>query len=218
MPPLMLMIAGPPGSGKGTLCEKIVEDQKLVHISGGDLLRAEIKQGTKLGNEAKGFMGRGELVPDSLVINMILNRLRQDDVKARGALLDGFPRTGAQAKALKASGIHFDAMILLEVPDAALMERSAGRRLDPETGAIYHMKFKPPPQNIVSRLVIRPDDQPEKQRARIGIYKQTVDAVVAVYSEIVVRVNANQPIKAVYDEYRASIRTRALKTKGKSKL
>ena len=211
--PLMLMIAGPPGSGKGTLCEKIVEDQGLVHISGGDLLRAEIKRGSKLGNDAKGFMSRGELVPDSLVIAMILDRLRQPDVVSKGALLDGFPRTGAQAKALKASGIRFDAMVLLEVPDAELMQRSAGRRLDPQTGAIYHLKFKPPPQEIVPRLVIRPDDRPEKQRARIAIYKGTVDAIVAVYDSIVVRVNANQSIAGVFGEFKAKMSSAGRRSK-----
>jgi adenylate kinase len=204
--PLMLMIAGPPGSGKGTLCETIVRDQGLVHISGGDLLRAEITRGSDLGNQAKGFMSRGELVPDDLIIAMILDRLRQDDVRQRGALLDGFPRTGRQAEALKASGTTFDAMILLKVDDEALMERSAGRRLDPETGAIYHMKFKPPPKDIINRLVIRPDDQPDKQRARIAIYKKSKDAIVQVYKNIVVEVNADQPIGAVYREYRSKLK------------
>lgn len=206
--PLMLMIAGPPGGGKGTLCERIVEEQGLVHISGGDLLRAEIQKGSPLGLEAKGYMGRGELVPDKLVIQMILGRLRAKDVAERGALLDGFPRTGKQAKALRDSGIKFDALVLLEVPDAALMERSAGRRLDPQTGAIYHLKFKPPPKDIIPRLVIRPDDEPAKQRARIDIYKKTVDAVLTVYRDIVVRVNADQPIPKVHTEYKAKIGAR----------
>lgn len=206
MAPLMLMIAGPPGSGKGTLCDNIVRDYGLVHISGGDLLREQIKAGTALGNEAKGYMARGALVPDDLVIRMILDRLRQPDVTKRGALLDGFPRTGVQAEALKKSGIKFNAMIVLEVSDAALMERSAGRRLDPTTGAIYHLKFKPPPKEILSRLVIRPDDEPAKQRARIKIYNESKDALLKAYGAIAISVNAEQPIAAVYAEYQQKVK------------
>lgn len=207
MAPLMLMIAGPPGSGKGTLCDNIVRDDGLVHISGGDLLRAEIKSGTKLGKEASAFMAKGQLVPDSVVINMILSRLRQSDVQQRGALLDGFPRTGVQAVALRKSGIRFDAMVVLEVSDAALMERSAGRRLDPVTGKIYHLKFKPPPADIVDRLVIRPDDQPDKQRQRIKIYNSAKAALLAEYGTIALSINGEQPIPRVYDEYRRKIAT-----------
>jgi adenylate kinase len=205
MAPLMLMIAGPPGSGKGTLCEKIVEGQGLAHISGGDLLREEIKRGTALGKEAKETMAKGELVPDSLITKMILDRLRQKDVRERGVLLDGFPRTGGQAKSLKASGIHFDALVLLHVSDESLMERSAGRRLDPQTGTIYHLKFRPPPEEVKSRLVIRPDDEPAKQRSRIATYNQHKNSIVQEYEGIVVSVNADQPIPAVYSEYRAKL-------------
>ena len=214
MPP-MLMIAGPPGSGKGTLCDNIVRDYGVVHISGGDLLRAEVKRGTALGNEAKGYMAKGQLVPDRIVTGMIFARLQSDDVKQRGALLDGFPRNGAQAKELQTLGLKWDAMVVLEVSEAALMERSAGRRLDPTTGNIYHLKFKPPPPHIFGRLVIRPDDQPEKQRHRIGIYNDTKRDLVAAFAAIVVPVNAEQPIPAVYEEFKRKV---PLDTPPKAKL
>jgi adenylate kinase len=199
--PLMLMIAGPPGSGKGTLCDNIVAERDVVHISGGDILRAEIKKKTPVGLEALKYMARGALVPDNVIIKMILGRLREPDVVARGALLDGFPRTGAQAEALKRAGVTFDAMVVLDVPVPALMERSAGRRLDPVTGTIYHLKYKKPPANVVSRLVIRPDDTVAKQTARIAIYDSMKAELLAAYGPIVMVVNANQPIKAVFAEF-----------------
>ena len=203
--PLMLMIAGPPGSGKGTLCDNIIHDHDVVHISGGDILRAEIKKKTTVGLEALRFMEKGQLVPDAVVIKMILARLRQPDVVAKGALLDGFPRTGAQAEALKRAGMKFDAMVVLHVPVDALMERSAGRRLDPVTGDIYHLKFKPPPSAIASRLVIRPDDTVKRQTHRIGIYNRTKADLLGAYPDIVMHVDANRTIAATYEGFKAQL-------------
>lgn len=201
MPPPMMIIAGPPGSGKGTLCENIQRATNVVHLSTGDLLRVEVKQATELGKKAEEFMSKGKLVPDALIIAMVLQRLKQKDIKERGVLLDGFPRTGGQAEALKKAGVKFDVMVLLEVSEKSLMERSAGRRLDPQTGTIYHLKFNPPPSDVLPRVVIRPDDQPEKQKFRIEVFNKTKAELVAAYQDILLPINADQPIQRVYEEF-----------------
>ena len=209
---MKLLIVGPPGSGKGTLCESIVRDYGLVHLSGGDILRGEIKKGSKLGLEAAGLMKEGKLVPDDVMVGLMLNRLSEPDAK-QGVLLDGFPRTAAQAKALTDAGLKFDAMIVLGVSDAALMERSSGRRLDPSTGTIYHLKFKPPPENVKSRLVIRPDDTEEKMKYRIQVYNNQKNALVKHFSSIVIDVSAEQPIPAVYKEFTGKMQQKRLRTR-----
>ena len=140
-----IIIAGAPGSGKGTQCEYIVKKYGVVHISTGDILREQVRNGTALGKEAKEYMCKGALVPDSVVIGMMKAKLSEPEVKAKGWLLDGFPRTAAQAKAMADIGIKADAFVQLEVPDSVLVERICLRRTDPVTGKIYHLKFNPPP-------------------------------------------------------------------------
>ncbi|KAK3265850.1 hypothetical protein CYMTET_25496, partial [Cymbomonas tetramitiformis] len=142
--PLKVIIAGAPASGKGTQCEKIVEKYNLVHISAGDLLRAAVAEGTDAGKTAKEFMDNGQLVPNEVVVTMVKDRLAQDDAQTTGFLLDGYPRSGDQAEALKEAGIDVELFILLNVPDELLVERVVGRRSDPETGKIYHMTYFPP--------------------------------------------------------------------------
>ncbi|VAI76472.1 unnamed protein product [Triticum turgidum subsp. durum] len=157
------MIAGAPASGKGTQCELIKAKYGLVHISAGDLLRAEIATGTDNGKQAKEFMEKGQLVPDEIVVNMVKGRLLQPDAQEKGWLLDGYPRSYSQAMALETLGIRPDIFILLDVPDELLVERVVGRRLDPETGKIYHLKYSPPEnEEIASRLTQRFDDTEEK--------------------------------------------------------
>ena len=141
--PKRVMIAGAPASGKGTQCELIVEKYGLVHISAGDLLRAAVKEGTPAGLEAKEYMDRGDLVPDSCVVSMVVDALDTPDAKEKGWLLDGYPRSASQADAIAKEGIEPDTFLLLDVPDEMLIERVVGRRLDPETGKIYHLKFSP---------------------------------------------------------------------------
>jgi adenylate kinase family enzyme len=142
-----------------------VQRYGVVHISTGDILRAEVKAGSELGLRAKEFMDAGKLVPDDLIISMVVARLRQQDVRERGFLLDGFPRTGEQAKALMEAGLGADAFVLLEVPDEVLVERVEGRRSDPQSGKIYHLKFNPPENaEVAARLVQRSDDTREKVR------------------------------------------------------
>ena len=131
-----LIISGAPASGKGTQCEKIVEEFKVPHLSTGDILRAAVKAGSPLGIEAKAYMDAGKLVPDALVINLVKHKLATPEYVKGGWLLDGCPRTGEQAKALQQANINPDKVILLDVPDAALIERVTGRRSDPVTGTM----------------------------------------------------------------------------------
>ncbi len=139
--PRRLIISGAPASGKGTQCENIVEEFYIPHLSTGDMLRAAVKSGSALGAQAKEYMDAGKLVPDSLVISLVKERLAAADCVSRGWLLDGFPRTGEQAKALQQANINPDKVILLDVPDSALIERVTGRRADPETGTLHCFAF-----------------------------------------------------------------------------
>eukprot|EP00123_Amoebidium_parasiticum_P021515 comp6867_c0_seq1/m.2615 comp6867_c0_seq1/g.2615 ORF comp6867_c0_seq1/g.2615 comp6867_c0_seq1/m.2615 type:complete len:211 (-) comp6867_c0_seq1:364-996(-) len=187
------IICGAPASGKGTQCEKIVEATNVVHISTGDLLRAEVKAATELGAQAKSFMDKGALVPDEVIIGMVKNRLAEDDCRQRGWLLDGFPRTAAQAQAMQEAGIIPNKVILLNVPDECLVERVCGRRMDPVTGVIYHMKFKPAPtEEIASRLTQRSDDTEEAIRPRIATYHRNLAAILDYYTDRLVQIDGNR--------------------------
>ncbi|KAL4171893.1 hypothetical protein KRP22_007069 [Phytophthora ramorum] len=146
--PPRLIITGAPASGKGTQCELLVRALHVVHLSTGDMLRQAIREGTSLGKQAQGFMDGGQLVPDELIVGVVLERLEQPDCKARGWLLDGFPRTEAQAHALLEARIIPDCVLALDVPDDEVVKRIAGRRLDPETGKTYHVDFNPPPPEV----------------------------------------------------------------------
>jgi adenylate kinase len=148
---MRLILVGPPGAGKGTQAAKLIERLGVPHLSTGDMLREAVKQGTELGKKAEGFMKSGGLVTDELVIPIVVERLQQSDC-AQGFILDGFPRTRPQAEALdvalKAAGVALDAVAVIEVPDEFIVERITGRRQDPVTNTIYHMKFNPPPAEI----------------------------------------------------------------------
>jgi len=200
-----VIISGAPASGKGTQCEKIVEEFGLAHISAGDLLRAEVKAGTEAGKLAEGFMKAGALVPDEVVITMVKNRLAEEDAQTKGWLLDGYPRSGSQADALKEADIVPDLFLLLEVPDEVLIERVVGRRMDPETGKIYHMTFFPPPEDIVDRLVQRSDDNEEAAVARLATHAKNVNAVVDNYKSIMVELDGNRSKDDVFADIQAKI-------------
>jgi adenylate kinase len=182
---MRMILVGPPGAGKGTQAARLVERFMIPHISSGDMLRAAVKEGTKLGLEADGFMKAGKLVPDEVVIGMILERITKPDCN-HGFMLDGFPRTRPQAEALDAAltkaGVALDAVVLIEVPDALLEERAVGRRSDPETGVIYHLKYNPPPAEIVARLVHRKDDTAEAVRTRVSKYHSETAPIVPFYA------------------------------------
>ncbi|CAN5888545.1 adenylate kinase [soil metagenome] len=181
---MRMILVGPPGAGKGTQASRLVETYKIPHISSGDMLRAAVKEGTELGNEADTFMKAGKLVPDDVVIGMILERVAKDDCK-NGFMLDGFPRTRPQAEALDkeltGASLALDAVVLIEVPDAMLEERACGRRSDPETGKIYHLKYNPPPADIVDRLVHRKDDTKEAVSTRVQKYHSETAPIIPYY-------------------------------------
>lgn len=185
----LVVIAGPPAAGKGTQCEKIKEKFGYVHISTGDILRANVKEGTELGKKAEEYMTAGKLVPSELIVDLVKDRLAKPDVAEKGCLLDGFPRAPDQAKAMTDAGIEVDKFILIEVPDDTLVERGCGRRLDPETGEIYHLKFKPPPAEIVDRLVHRSDDQEESIRNRLAIYHEQVNGILPFFESVVCKID-----------------------------
>ncbi|XP_059276491.1 adenylate kinase 5, chloroplastic isoform X1 [Lycium ferocissimum] len=199
--PLKVMISGAPASGKGTQCELIVQKFGLVHISTGDLLRAELSAGTDIGNKAKEYMNSGRLVPDEIVTAMVTARLSREDAKEKGWLLDGYPRTLAQAETLEKLNIRPDIYIVLDVPDGILIDRCVGRRLDPLTGKIYHVtNFPPETKDIKARLITRPDDTEEKVKSRLQIYKQNAEAILPVYSNIMNKVDGNRGKDAVFAE------------------
>ena len=181
---MRMILVGPPGAGKGTQAARLVDKFRIPHISSGDMLRAAVKEGTPLGQEADRHMKLGHLVPDDVVIGMIIDRIGKEDC-AKGFMLDGFPRTRPQAEALDAAlttaGYKLDAVALIEVPDALLEERAVGRRNDPETGTIYHLKYNPPPADIADRLVHRKDDTKEAVNTRVQKYHSETAPIIPYY-------------------------------------
>jgi adenylate kinase len=181
---MRMILVGPPGAGKGTQAARLIDTYRIPHISSGDMLRAAVKEGTPLGIEADTFMKAGKLVPDEVVIGMILERVAKPDCAA-GFMLDGFPRTAPQAEALDAAmrraHVELDAVVLIEVPDALLEERAIGRRTDPDTGTIYHLKYNPPPAELVSRLVHRKDDTIEAVQTRVAKYHSETTPIIPFY-------------------------------------
>ncbi|RLN88671.1 hypothetical protein BBJ28_00009095 [Nothophytophthora sp. Chile5] len=182
--PPRLVIAGPPAGGKGTQCELLVEAFGVLHLSTGDLLRAAVACGSPLGQQAQHFMDSGQLVPDELIVDVVLERLAQPDCEAQGWLLDGFPRTESQAKALLAAGFCPDAVIALEVPDDEVVHRIAGRRVDPATGKTYHLEFNPPPSDdaLLARLIQRSDDTETTIRQRLATFHKHLGAVLSAFT------------------------------------
>lgn len=181
-----LIFLGPPGAGKGTQAEAIINAFKIPQISTGDIIRAAIRNQTPLGKEFKSYTDAGELVPDELVNRMVNDRLQQDDCRG-GFLLDGFPRTVAQAEALDCilsdMNRKLDHVLLLEVEDQVLVERITGRRSDPETGRVYHTKFDPPPPEIAPRLIQRSDDTEAVLGKRLEEYHAKTSPLIPYYEK-----------------------------------
>ena len=198
-----IVLFGPPGAGKGTQADAIVEATGKPQVSTGDMLRAALADGTALGLEAKKYMEAGELVPDDVIIGLVEERMQQDDAE-NGVLFDGFPRTIPQAEAL-AEIAEVSLVISIEVPDDAIVGRIVGRRMDPETGDIYHVTFKPAPAEIADRLIQRKDDNEEAVRTRLTAYHNQTSPLAEWYAEkgLLATVNGNQAMADVGAEISA---------------
>lgn len=183
---MRLVLLGPPGSGKGTQGERLAKLLGVPRISTGDILRRNVAQGTDLGKKAKGFMESGKLVPDDLVIAMTAERLKEPDAQ-KGFILDGFPRTIAQAEAL-AKLTSLDAVVNLFLEPEELVKRSAGRRVCPKCESVYHVVTNPPRRAGIcdkcgTTLITRPDDREEVVRTRIDTYERQTAPLVRYYRE-----------------------------------
>ena len=197
---MIVVFLGPPGAGKGTQAQRLAEEKGFIHISTGDLLREAVKKGTPLGKKAKEYMDRGELVPDHLIVEMI-----KEKIPAEGnVILDGFPRTVAQAEALEAMlagmGKLVDAVILFDVPDEVVIERLSGRRVDPKTGKVYHIKYNPPPEGV--EVIQRDDDREEVIKKRLEVYRKQTAPLIDFYKEkgLLKVIDATKPPEEVYKE------------------
>lgn len=184
---MRIILLGAPGAGKGTQAQFIMKKYGIVQISTGDMLRAAVKAGTKLGQQVQGIMAAGKLVTDDLVIALVKERIRQEDSK-EGFLLDGFPRTIPQADAMAEADIKIDYVLELVVPDEFIVERISGRRVHMPSGRIYHLKFNPP--KITDKddmtgesLTLRKDDQETTVRERLLEYHQQTMALVDYYRQ-----------------------------------
>ena len=193
-----LILLGAPGAGKGTQAEIICAKLNIPSISTGNILRAAVKEGTEMGLKAKSFMDAGALVPDEVIIGILKERLAQDDC-ANGFILDGVPRTIAQAESLEKAWIRFDDVISIEIPDEAIMERMSGRRVCEHCGASYHLVAVPPKvpgvcDSCGGKLIQRHDDEPETVKHRLEVYHKETEPLKDFYAERgLLRSVENQP-------------------------
>ena len=181
-----LIILGPPGAGKGTQAAFIASEQNIPHISTGDMLREAIKNGTELGLQAKAVMDAGNLVSDELIIELVKERISQDDCK-NGFLFDGFPRTIPQAEALQENNVDINGVIELVIADEEIIKRMSGRRIHLASGRTYHVDFNPPKQpglddETGEELTIRKDDEPETVKDRLKVYWTQTQPLIEYYS------------------------------------
>ncbi len=216
MSELNLILLGPPGAGKGTQAGRLTEDFGLPYIGTGDLLREHKAAGTELGRQAQEYMDKGKLVPDDLVIAMILDKIEEEGDD--GFLLDGFPRSVGQAEALEAEldgvGRSLTAVLLIEVPDEAIVRRLSGRRTCKKEGHVYHVDTNPPKHEGVcdidgSKLVQRDDDKPEIVERRLRTYHDNTEPLVEYYQEAgsLRRFDGTRNPTEVHDHLRATIAT-----------
>ncbi len=205
---MILILLGAPGVGKGTQGALISKEYGIPQISTGDILRSEVKNETELGKKAKAYMEKGELVPDDVIIEMMEKRIKQDDCK-NGFILDGFPRTVAQAEAfdkmLSKNGLELDKVILIDVPEDEIIERLTGRRICPNCGAVYHIKNNPPKVDGVcdrcgSKLIQRDDDREDVVRKRLEVYKESTMPLVDYYMKTskLVKVDGTGDIEEIF--------------------
>ncbi len=185
---MKIVLLGPPGAGKGTQAESICENYGIPHISTGNMLREAVEAGTKLGLEAKSLMDTGNLVSDDVIVGLVEERISADDC-SEGFLFDGFPRTIPQAEALIERDINIDAVVEIDVPDQAIIDRMAGRRMHPASGRNYHIIFNPPKNegkdDITGEdLILREDDKPETVKDRLKVYADQTSPLVVFYSNL----------------------------------
>ena len=184
---MRIILLGAPGAGKGTQAQFIMENYGVPQISTGDMLRAAIKQGSELGQKVQAVMDAGQLVSDELIIELVKDRVKQEDC-AKGFLLDGFPRTIPQADAMKENGIDVDFVLEFDVPDEEIVKRMSGRRVHAPSGRVYHTVYNPPKvegkdDETGEELTIRVDDVEETVRKRLAIYHEQTAPLVAYYSK-----------------------------------
>ena len=201
-----LILLGAPGAGKGTQAELLVKKLSIPAISTGNMLREAISNGTELGRKAKEYMDAGNLVPDELILGIVADRVAQPDC-ANGFILDGVPRTLAQAEALEAKGVRIDHVVSIEVDDAVIESRMTGRRVCPKCGASYHITANPPKMDGIcnacgSELSIRKDDAPETVRKRLEVYHATTEILKEFYGKLgrLSIVEGNQPIEKANED------------------
>ena len=205
---MKIIMLGAPGAGKGTQAKMIAEKYGVPHISTGDIFRANIKNGTELGMEAKKYMDQGLLVPDELTVRILLDRVAQDDCK-NGYVLDGFPRTIPQAEVLDSEltklGDHIDYAINVDVPDENIVKRMSGRRACLTCGATYHIEHVPPKKEGIcdvcgSELVLRDDDKPETVKNRLNVYHEQTQPLIDFYTEkgVLKTVDGTVPMEEVF--------------------
>jgi adenylate kinase len=214
---LNLILMGPPGAGKGTQAERLVEDFDLPYYATGDILREAVKSLTEVGREAKEYMDRGDLVPDELICRVIMERLDSGEA-ADGFLLDGFPRTVPQAEtledALDKRGRALTAAMLIDAPDEEVIRRLSGRRICVKNQHVYHVEFDPPKNEGVcdqdgSRLIQRDDDKPETVKNRLDVYHKQTEPVIGWYEDkgLLRRFDGGRSPDEVHDHIRATLAT-----------
>ena len=211
---MRLILLGPPGAGKGTQARFICERYKIPQISTGDMLRAAVAAGTELGKQAKTVMDSGGLVSDDIIIGLVKERIKESDC-ASGFLFDGFPRTQAQAEAMRDAGVDIDAVVEIAVPDDEIVTRLTGRRSHPGSGRVYHVVFNPPKAEGVDDitgepLVHRDDDREETIRNRLATYHAQTEVLTEFYGNLeaegevgapkLIKVDGTQSIEGVRDE------------------
>ena len=185
---MKLILLGAPGAGKGTQADILSRKLNIPTISTGNMLRAAIANGSAVGLEAKSYMDKGQLVPDSVIIGIVKERLAQSDC-ANGFILDGMPRTIPQAEALRDNDISFDAVVSLEISDDEIISRMSGRRVCPKCGATFHVVSNPPKKEGIcdacgAELIIRPDDAPETVQSRLDVYHEQTEPLKKFYAEM----------------------------------